>query len=117
MIGAAPTHEENHTEAGEYLKSFIYGGLDGTVNTLTIIVGGVAVATSANSIMKIGVAAMIGDGLGMGFSDYLSGKAEKEFILQEEQRELWEVEHKLEDEKNEVVEIYQENNYTLEQAK
>jgi VIT1/CCC1 family predicted Fe2+/Mn2+ transporter len=99
------------------LKSFIYGGLDGTVNTLTIIVGGIAAGTSASTIMKIGISAIVGDGLGMGFGDYLSGKAEKEFILQEEQRELWEVENKLEDEKNEVVEIYQQNSYTLEQAK
>jgi VIT1/CCC1 family predicted Fe2+/Mn2+ transporter len=104
-------------DAGEYLKSFIYGGLDGTVNTLTIIVGGIAVGTSPSTIMKIGVAAMVGDGLGMGLGDYLSGKSEKDYILAEETRELWEVENKLEDEKKEVVDIYLKNNYTLEQAK
>jgi VIT1/CCC1 family predicted Fe2+/Mn2+ transporter len=77
------------------LKSFIYGGLDGTVNTLTIIVGGIAASTSSNEIMRIGIAAMVGDGLGMGLGDYLSGKAEKEFILSEEKRELWEVDNQL----------------------
>jgi VIT1/CCC1 family predicted Fe2+/Mn2+ transporter len=100
------------------LKSFIYGGLDGTVNTLTIIVGGIASGTMDSiTIMRIGIAAMIGDGIGMGLGDYLSGKAEKEFILNEEKRELWEVDNQLDDEKKEVVEIYQENSYTVEQAK
>lgn len=82
------------------MKSFIYGGLDGTVNTLTIIVGGIASGTHPGIIMAIGISAMVGDGLGMGLGDYLSAKAEKQFIESEQKRELWEVENKLEDEKN-----------------
>jgi VIT1/CCC1 family predicted Fe2+/Mn2+ transporter len=105
-------HDEKHIQVGEYLKSFIYGGLDGTVNTLTIIAGGVAATQQPTKIMKIGLSAMIGDGLGMGLSDYLSAKAEKQFILSEEKRELWEVNNRLEDEKSEVVCIYEANNYT-----
>ena len=46
---------------------------------------------------------MIGDGLGMGLGDYLSAKAEKEFILSEEKREMWEVHNKPDDERLEVV--------------
>lgn len=55
---------------------------------------------------------MIGDGLGMGLGDYLSAKAEKEFIKAEEKREYWEVEHKLEEEKREVIEIYTDKGYS-----
>ena len=36
----------------------------------------------------------------MGLGDYLSAKAEKQFILSEEKREFWEVENKLEAEKS-----------------
>lgn len=60
----------------------------------------------------MGISVMIGDGLGMGLGDYLSAKAEKEFIKAEEKREYWEVEHKLEEEKREVIEIYTDKGYS-----
>lgn len=60
---------------------------------------------------------IIGDGIGMGLGDYLSAKSEKQFILSEEQRELWEVDNKLEAEKAEIVEIYTEKEYTLEDSR
>lgn len=81
------------------------------VNTLTVIIAGIAAGASPGSILAIGISVMIGDGLGMGLGDYLSARAEKEFILAEEKREFWEVQHKLEDEKKEVMEIYTEKNY------
>jgi hypothetical protein len=37
--------------------------------------------------------------------------------LEEEKRELWEVDNMLEDEKNEIIEIYLNNKYTLEESK
>lgn len=39
---SAKEHEENHIDAGEYLKSLVYGGLDGCLNTLLIILSGAA---------------------------------------------------------------------------
>lgn len=45
------------------MKSLVYGGLDGTVNSLAVILGGIAGRTSIYSIMTIGVSVMIGDGL------------------------------------------------------
>jgi VIT1/CCC1 family predicted Fe2+/Mn2+ transporter len=59
------------------LKSAVYGGLDSVVNSLTIILGGVGSNSLPSHILAIGVAALIGDGLGMGLGDYLSAKAEK----------------------------------------
>lgn len=64
-------------------------------------------------LVLIGMSVVIGNGIGMGLGDYLSAKSEKQFILAEEQRELWEV-NKLEAEKAEIVEIYTEKEYTLE---
>ena len=84
-----PTHQELHVNSGEYLKSAIYGGLDGVVNTLAIIIGGIGSNTPPNHIIAIGMSAIIGDGIGMGLGDYLSAKSEKQFILAEEQREFW----------------------------
>jgi VIT1/CCC1 family predicted Fe2+/Mn2+ transporter len=55
----------------------VYGGLDGVVNTLTVILGGLAAGTDPSHILAIGISVLIGDGLGMGLGDYLSAKAEK----------------------------------------
>lgn len=85
------------------MKSSVYGGLDGVVNTLTVIIGGIASGAHPSAILAIGISVMIGDGLGMGLGDYLSAKAEKEFILSEEKREMWEVHNKPDDERLEVV--------------
>lgn len=109
-----PTHEELHVNSGEYLKSAVYGGTDGVINSLAVIIGGIASSTPPSHIIAIGMSVIIGDGIGMGLGDYLSAKSEKQFILAEEQRELWEVDNKLEAEKAEIVEIYTEKEYTLE---
>lgn len=68
-------HKEEHIDAGEYLKSSVYGGLDGVVNTLTVILGGIAAGAPPTHILAIGISVLIGDGLGMGLGDYLSAKA------------------------------------------
>lgn len=70
------------------------------VNTLAVIIGGIASGTAPQLIISIGLSVVIGDGIGMGLGDYLSAKAEKQFILAEERREFWEVDHKLEQEKS-----------------
>lgn len=73
------------------------------VNTLTVIIAAIASNSSPGTVLAIGISVMVGDGLGMGLGDYLSAKAEKEFILSEERRELWEVENKPLEEKQEIV--------------
>lgn len=93
------THEEKHIQAGEYLKSAVYGGMDGLINTLAVVVGGVGSGTDSFHIMAVGMSVIIGDGIGMALGDYLSSKSEAEYIKAEESREMWEVENKIEDEK------------------
>ncbi len=98
------------------MKSAVYGGLDGTINILAVILSGIASSTSPSHILAIAVSVLIGDGIGMGLGDYLSAKSEKEFIKSEEMRELWEVENKVEEEKCEIKAIYLEKGYTEDQV-
>jgi hypothetical protein len=79
-------HDENHINAGEYLKSLVYGGLDGCINTLLIILSGVSSGTSAQEIFILCLCAIVGDGIGMGLGDYLSASAEIKYIKSEEER-------------------------------
>jgi vacuolar iron transporter family protein len=81
------------------LKSLVYGGLDGCINTLLIILSGVSSGESAYHIFTLCICAIVGDGIGMGLGDYLSALAEIKYIKSEEQRELYEVDNLLNDEK------------------
>lgn len=78
------------------MKSAVYGGMDGVINSLAVIIGGIASGSSPHAIIGIGLSVVIGDGIGMGLGDYLSAKAEQQFIKAEESREFWEVQNKLE---------------------
>jgi hypothetical protein len=90
-IGAKPLlaheresdHSEDHIDAGEYLKSLVYGGLDGCINTLLIILSGVSSGEPSYRIFTLCICAIVGDGIGMGLGDYLSALAEIKYIKSE----------------------------------
>ena len=94
----------------------MYGGLDGSINTLIIILTGIAAASPSAKIMAFCAAAIVGDGIGMGLGDYLSARAEIEYIKAEEAREMYEVEHMLNDEKKEIIDIYREKGFSIDDS-
>ena len=49
--------------------------MDGVINCLAVIVGGIASNTEPLHFIAIGLSVMIGDGIGMGLGDYLSAKS------------------------------------------
>ena len=69
------SHQENHIDAGDYLKSVVYGGLDGCLNTLLIILSGVSSNQTPYTIFTLCICAIVGDGIGMGLGDYLSARS------------------------------------------
>lgn len=50
------------------------------INCLAVIIGGIASGSAPAEIMAFALSVIIGDGVGMGLGDYLSAKAEKQFI-------------------------------------
>ncbi|EGR32126.1 hypothetical protein IMG5_095220 [Ichthyophthirius multifiliis] len=65
---------EDHNQSGTYIKSAVYGGLDGMITTYSVVMG-VAGASLANVVvLALGIANLIGDGLSMALGDYLSTK-------------------------------------------
>jgi VIT1/CCC1 family predicted Fe2+/Mn2+ transporter len=98
---------EHHTQAqGRYIKSVVYGGLDGIITTFAVVAGVAGAALSAGIVLILGFANLIADGLSMAIGDYLSSKAEREYQSAERAREAWEVENYPDGEKQELVEIY-----------
>lgn len=103
--GAMPP--ERHASAGKYIKSVVYGGLDGIVTTFAVVAGVNGASLSAGIVLILGFANLVADGLSMAIGDYLSTKSEQEYQKAERAREEWEVEHYPEGEKKELRELYQ----------
>ncbi len=109
--------EEHNLEQGQYIKSLIYGGLDGIITTFAVVAGVAGASLSAGIVLILGFANLIADGLSMAIGDYLSTKAENEYKEIERERETWEVENYPEGEIQEMVEIYMHKGMTEEDAK
>ena len=87
--------QEQHNKVGEFIKSAVYGGLDGLVTTLIIVIGAASSNGTPSTVLALGIASMVGDGLGMAVADYLSTKSDDEYMVQEENRERMEIEEDL----------------------
>jgi VIT1/CCC1 family predicted Fe2+/Mn2+ transporter len=98
---------EKHVSAGKYIKSVVYGGMDGIVTTFAVVAGVNGASLSAGVVLILGFANLVADGLSMSIGDYLSTKSEQEYRRAERAREAWEVEHYPEGEKKELVELYE----------
>jgi VIT1/CCC1 family predicted Fe2+/Mn2+ transporter len=109
--------EQHQSEQGQYLKSLVYGGLDGIITTFAVVAGVAGASLSAGIVLILGFANLIGDGLSMAIGDYLSTKAENDYNRAEREREAWEVRNYPEGEKKELVEIYTDRGMDPEDAR
>ncbi len=108
---------EPHKEGqGQFIKSMIYGGLDGIITTFAVVAGVAGAKLAAGVVLILGFANLIADGLSMAIGDYLSTRAENEYNDAERQREVWEVENYPDGEKQEMIELYTEKGITDEDA-
>ncbi len=107
---------EPHTSGAAYLKSVVYGGLDGTITTFAVVAGVEGASLNPNVILILGFANLIADGIAMAFGDFLSTRAEQQYHATERAREEWEMENYLEGEKKELIELYEEKGISSEDA-
>ncbi len=108
--------EKHISEQGNYIKSLIYGGLDGIITTFAVVAGVAGASLSSGIVLILGFANLIADGLSMGIGDYLSTKAENEYKRAEREREMWEVENFPDGEKQEMIELYTKKGLSNEDA-
>ncbi len=108
---------ERHRQAhGRYIKSFVYGGLDGIITTFAVVAGVAGASLSPGVVLILGFANLVADGLSMAIGDFLSTKAENEYNAAERERENWEIENYPEGEKEEMIELYTEKGLSKEDA-
>jgi len=82
--------EEKHA-GGAYIKSLVYGGLDGIITTFAIVCAAVGAGISRKAVVVMGFASLVADAMSMGLGDTLSEMAERDFIRREWERETWEM--------------------------
>ena len=61
-----------------YLRDWIYGGIDGAVTTFAIVAGVAGADLSAAVVLVLGFANLLADGLAMAASNYIGTKAERD---------------------------------------
>ncbi|MBN2155920.1 MAG: VIT1/CCC1 transporter family protein [Candidatus Lokiarchaeota archaeon] len=109
--------EQHQQEKGKYLKSIVYGGLDGIITTFAVVAGVKGAELSLAIVLILGIANLLADGLSMGIGDFLSSKSEIEYQKKERERETWEVDNFPEGEKQELIELYQQKGLNAEDSK
>jgi DNA damage-binding protein 1 len=108
--------EEPHQTGGEALKSVILGGLDGILTAFAIVAGAAGGNYGTNVILVLGFSNIFADALSMGVGEFLSSKAENEWILSERAREKWEMDNYPEGEIREMIDLYIERGLSKEDA-
>lgn len=118
LVKAHSKHKEIHdTGKGKYIKSWVYGGLDGIITTFAVVAGVAGAALNVNIILILGFANLIADGISMAIGDYLSTKSENEYYEIERKRESWEVKNNPKGEEEEMLEIYKKKGLSKKDSK
>ena len=94
----------------------MFGGLDGIITTFAVVAAVSGADMPGEVVILMGIANLVSDGISMGLGDYFSEKSEKDYIKNEWKREKWELENYPEGESTEMIELYEEEGMTKEDA-
>jgi DNA damage-binding protein 1 len=109
--------KEKHKKGADYLKSIVYGGIDGIMTAFSIITAAAGAILGIKVILILGLANLTADGIGMGVSDFISEKAEIDHAKAEKKREEWEYDNFPKGEIDEMIQIYKDKGMRMEDAK
>lgn len=102
-LAAGPRHN--------YLRDWIYGGVDGSVTTFAIVTGVVGANLSPWIILVMGFANLFADGFSMAASNFLGTKSEQEDLKRLEAIENRHIDLAPEGEREEVRQIFQNKGF------
>jgi VIT1/CCC1 family predicted Fe2+/Mn2+ transporter len=102
-LDAGPAHN--------YLRDWIYGGIDGAVTTLAVVTGVAGAQLSHWVVLVLGFANLFADGFSMAASNYLGTKAEHDDWRRLEHIEHRHIELEPEGEREEVRQIFERKGF------
>jgi VIT1/CCC1 family predicted Fe2+/Mn2+ transporter len=101
---------EQHPHRGDWLREIVFGLNDGLVTTLVFIMAVSEVAPSRLLLIVIGE--ILAGGISMALGGYLSARTAKQILDQRIATERYEIEHEPEEERAELIAIYQNKGFS-----
>lgn len=98
-----------------YIRDFIYGGIDGAVTTFAVVSGVSGAELSPSIVLILGFANLVADGFSMAASNYLGTRAEQDDYHRLEKIEYRHIEVEPEGERDEIRHIYSEKGFEGEE--
>ena len=106
------TLEKYHKQSGnDFIKSIIFGGLDGIVTSFAIIASAHSSHLEMKYITIMGIASILAGAISMGHGDYFSEKAELDYVNDQYTREKWEMDNYPDGEVNEMIDLYTDKHH------
>ncbi len=99
-------HTEKHFKSSDLVTDIVIGMSDGLTVPFALAAGLSGAVHDTHVIVIAGLAEVVAGSIAMGLGGYLAGKTEIDHYNSEVQREVYEVEHMPEKEKEEVREIF-----------
>jgi VIT1/CCC1 family predicted Fe2+/Mn2+ transporter len=84
------------------------------VTTFAVVAGVVGASLPPSIIVILGFANLLADGFSMAIGNYLAVKTQNEYIARARKREEWEIDNLIEEEKQEIRDIYAEKGFKEE---
>lgn len=89
-----------------YLRDFVYGGIDGGVTTFAVVAGTIGANLGARIVLILGAANLIADGFSMAASNFLGTRAERDDFNRIARLEAKHIDLNPEGEREEIRQIY-----------
>ena len=107
-----PRHIEPHLKESSAMRDFVFGFGDGVNTSLGIAAGVGGADVSSDIIILAALVAMFTGAKAMAVQNYLAVKSQRELLNSEIKREIWEIENKPEDERQEIEDIYKAKGFS-----